>query len=283
MWAAGTRDGQIEASCVLFRAWSLGKIECCSRGDSLSSSGGGEGPKKLLRGSILALLVTVSATPAPGIMLLRGSILALLVTVSATSPAASPSAPPPCSRDTDCNSNGVCTSDGVCDCDAAWKGPDCYVIEQKSAIKLPLHIIAFMGLFVSVVCGFFILYRGKQMGLEKLKSSPAKRLPMYIAIGDIVFSATHWFDHLAVMIEDHVPSEPGCSLFAWFTYLGIMVSVAGAGFLSAFACYRLLIAPTATVSMGKFDCLPIFCIYGIPLLFTGLTYNDGAMGPGTSW
>ena len=218
--------------------------------------------------------------------MVRGAMLHSLLLVAAS--ATPPTPPPPllpaaCSAAVDCSSRGVCTA-GVCVCDAMWTGPSCGVIEQKSAIKLPLHIIAFIGLFVSVVCGFSILYRGKQMGLEKLKNAPAKRLPMYIAIGDIVFSATHWFDHLAVMIEDQVPSEPACSVFAWFTYLSIMVSVAGAGFLSGFACYRLLFAPyEKDVSMGKYDWLPLFCIYGMPLLFAGLTFNDGAMGPGTSW
>ena len=35
--------------------------------------------------------------------------------------------------------------------------------------------------------------------------------------------------------------------------------------------------------LGPFDVGPLLFFYGIPLLLTGLTYLDGAMGYGTSW
>ena len=114
---------------------------------------------------------------------------------------------------------------------------DC-VIPQTGSSKLPLHIIAFFGLAVSVICGITMIYKGLQMGKETLMKSPAKRLPMYIAAGDVMFSAFHWADHMVTVTQGLTPHFPGCTVLAWGTYGGIMVSVFGAMFLAGFACYR---------------------------------------------
>ena len=111
-------------------------------------------------------------------------------------------------------------------------------IPQTSGKKLPLHVIAFIGLAVSVICGCVMIYKGLQMGKAVLLKSPAKRLPMYIAAGDVMFSAFHWADHMVTVTQEQTPHFPGCTILAWGTYGGIMVSVFGAAFLAGFACYR---------------------------------------------
>ena len=128
-----------------------------------------------------------------------------------------------------------------------------------------MHVIALGALVISMICSVIVMVWQQKTSSTKnvFKRKLGERLVVYLAITDLLFSMTHFWDHTLIMMwKGYRPPVIPCIVFA-ATLLGTVFAQSLVIFVTALSCC-ILVTFNKKISFGPYDVGLLFISYVLP-------------------